>query len=579
MRHYTFNSLFTRLFLSFMLVLVPIYAIGAAIMLWGQQTIQAEIENSTQAQIAFLTNKMEAEISRIKAIQSNFLNDSTVRKLANEYHVMPDYDRYTMIADLNRRLLITEYGSDLLSEVILHLPRLNKSISTVQGYVDLSADERDRLVHDAFSTFKPVLVDRERVYMVTAIPIADVQRLPLVIIESRLSVAALEKYLTQFETYAGSSVWLYHHETDALIMNPAFVISDSDRSAVLSQFSTREPLVATIELAARSYLLISRYSTYLDATISHLIPAQIIYLTPNTGRRLFWFFSLVALAIAVFYALSTYRFVHAPLRQIVQSFHSLEDGNLSVRITSPATHEFHYLYTAFNRMVSVLNQQIEKGYKLEIYNRQAELKQLQSQINPHFMYNTYFMLHRMIKEGDQSNALALSAYLGRYMQSITRDAHDEVTLQQELEHAITYMQIQSLRFAGRIHVTYPDVSQLGDTSDRFFVPRLILQPLLENAFEHGLAATEIDGLVQLTCHITAAGLDIAIEDNNPRLTEQDIAQIKSIIEPNGSDHETTGLLNVHKRIQIKFGTGSGLTIGRGESGGLAIRVHIEQAKE
>jgi two-component system sensor histidine kinase YesM len=574
MHKFYLNSLFSRLFLSFLLVLIPIYATGVAIILWGQKTIQAEIENSTMAQIAFLENKLETEASRIKATQANFLNDSTVRKLANEYAFLPDYERYTLIGDINRRLLITEYGSELLHEAILHFPRVNKSISTASGFVDLQQNQLDILMHDVSSTYKPLLIQDGIIYILTAIPISDPNRLPVLMIESRISIPVLQNYLAQFEANEGSAIWLYSHDADKLIRKQNERFQEAAVSQAVSLLQDKKNMMTSIKVEQETYLLVSRYSAYLDASICELIPTNIIYMIPNTSRRLLWIFTFIVFIIAAFYSLSTYRYVHTPLKKIVHSFHELEDGNLKTQIDSRANYEFSYLYTAFNRMVNVLNQQIEKGYKLEIYNQQAELKQLQSQINPHFLYNTYFMLHRMIKEGDQENALALSDYLGKYMQYITRDAQADVTLLQELEHAVAYLNIQGMRYAGRIRVIAPDINKINEEIGTIRVPRLIFQPILENAFEHGLSSVIHEGIVRFAYVASENYIDFLVEDNNTKLPEADIVYIKNLLNPESAKKEVTGLLNVHKRIQILFGKECGISVRRSEMGGLAILLRM-----
>ena len=115
--------------------------------------------------------------------------------------------------------------------------------------------------------------------------------------------------------------------------------------------------------------------------------------------------------------------------------------------------------------------------------QRAELKQLQSQINPHFLFNSYFLLHRLIKSRNFERAVEISKNMGTYFQFITRNASDTVSLLREYEHAEIYADIQSLRFEGRIAV---EVEPLPLCCQSIMVPRLIIQPSIENAFAHRL---------------------------------------------------------------------------------------------
>lgn len=192
-----------------------------------------------------------------------------------------------------------------------------------------------------------------------------------------------------------------------------------------------------------------------------------------------------------FYSYTTYRLVKNPINKIVESFRRLEQGALDVNIQFKASDEFNYLYEEFNTMVDCLNTLIDNNYKQQIYIQKAELKQLQSQINPHFLYNSYFILRRMILDRDFENAENLSNYLGTYFQYITRNVMEGVTLQKEMEHAISYARIQQMRFSERMAVEFGEVPP---KYRNLIVPRLIMQPILENSIEHGLNRSAKEGL-------------------------------------------------------------------------------------
>ena len=116
-----------------------------------------------------------------------------------------------------------------------------------------------------------------------------------------------------------------------------------------------------------------------------------------------------------------------------------------------------------------------------------ELKQLQSQINPHFLYNSFFNIYRLAKDEDYENLTCFTQYLGSYYQYITRSASDEVSLLDEYNHAKTYCNIQQMRFHNRLELK---MAPLPEAFAGYRVPRLIMQPIIENAFEHGLKTVE-----------------------------------------------------------------------------------------
>lgn len=132
-----------------------------------------------------------------------------------------------------------------------------------------------------------------------------------------------------------------------------------------------------------------------------------------------------------------------------------------------------------NDMEDRLSRLIEEVYVQKNLTQKAQLKQLQAQINPHFLYNSFFTLSRRIKRQDYDNAEEFARHLGNYFKYLTRDGSDFIALRQEVEHAKSYATIQQARFSSRVRVCF---EQLPDSCSGLMVPRLILQPLLENSF-------------------------------------------------------------------------------------------------
>lgn len=177
----------------------------------------------------------------------------------------------------------------------------------------------------------------------------------------------------------------------------------------------------------------------------------------------------------------------------------------------------------------------------------------------------------MIKDRDFENATNLSLFLSGHFQYITRNAPDEVPLRNEVEHARNYIEIQTFRFSGRFSVEFV---LLEDKFNDIPVPRLILQPILENAIEHGIKDNINSGMIRISFHATCTGLKIIIEDNGKNASDKHIASLKEKLLEEGYDTEVTGIINVHRRVKLKYGEKSGLSISRSELGGLKVAINI-----
>lgn len=164
----------------------------------------------------------------------------------------------------------------------------------------------------------------------------------------------------------------------------------------------------------------------------------------------------------------------------------------------------------------------------------------------------------------------LSSHLSRKDEYVTRSGQPDVPLSAEAEHARNYAMIQDMRFSNRIRLRFPPLP--GDMKD-IIVPKLILQPLLENAYQHGLKETMANGLIDVRFQKTETEAVILVEDNGKNLTDEALESLKESLE-NPDVQETTGLINIHRRLRLRFGAPYGLSFNRGESGGLLVKMLI-----
>ena len=233
--------------------------------------------------------------------------------------------------------------------------------------------------------------------------------------------------------------------------------------------------------------------------------------------------------------------------------------------------EFKYIYERFNSMLINLRLLIDQVYIQKILVQKAELRQLQTQINPHFLYNSFFILHRWIKYGYTDGAIQFSYQLGNYFQFLTRNSADEVPLSLEIEHARTYIDIQAIRFSNKLDVHF---EELQAEYYSIMVPRLILQPIIENAFNHGLENI-VDRMI-LSIKFTQSGnmLNIIVEDNGNVLEDSVIERMKQALDDESGSNEITGMVNIHRRIRSKFGKECGVSLARSELGGLKVIISI-----
>jgi len=212
---------------------------------------------------------------------------------------------------------------------------------------------------------------------------------------------------------------------------------------------------------------------------------------------------------------------------------------------------------------------IDKVYEQELTLKDTELKMLQYQINPHFLYNTFFTMYQMLQVAEYENLQKIMSRVGRYFSFITK-SEGYITLSDEMNFCTDYMEIQLIRFGSRIKA---EIEPLPDEVRNLRIPRLSLQPLLENCFKHGLTNKEEDGLIKLSYLIDDAVIKICVEDNGDELDDETLTLICNALTEN-KDAKALGLRNVHKRLQSYFGEEYGIRATRSKLGGLFVEVEL-----
>ncbi len=332
---------------------------------------------------------------------------------------------------------------------------------------------------------------------------------------------------------------------------------------------------STLSIKNQNLYIFAEYSPYLNCSFIQFVPISEILRLPRQYNWFLVLFSFACITGLIIYTIVAHRLVKHPVNMILNAFHKIESGNFEVHlnIKHPTT-EFQHLVTGFNKMAKRLDHTIDQLYMQKIYAQRMELKQLQMQINPHFLYNSYFILHRLIMQEDVYSAKQLSKYLGKYFEYITRNGLDKVPLKKEWEHTVNYLEIQAIRYSIRLSVK---IDELPKEYEEFMVPRLILQPILENAIEHGLASKLGDGVVTLSFKEDNTQIVLQVTDNGEQLLETDINALnEKLCNTENSNMETTALINIHRRLQLEFGKDSGISLLPVYPNGLCVEIRIDK---
>lgn len=290
-----------------------------------------------------------------------------------------------------------------------------------------------------------------------------------------------------------------------------------------------------------------------------------------------WLLGAMGLSLLLL-LLFTFRFfrrkISDPIAALMAGAADIREGQWGRQVNYAAgSREFEYLADSFNQMSAQLHTQFHRLYQEELARRDAQIKALQAHINPHFLNNTLESINWQARmSGDAKTAKMIEALSTVLDAALDRKGMPEVRLSEEMTYVNAYLYIVRQRFGQRLAV---DID-LPDGLMACMVPRLILQPVIENAVEHGIRPGG-EGRVTLRGYLRDGFLILEIE-NDGGLSRQDEEHIARLLSPDydmaGEPSGNIGIANVNQRLRILYGPDCGLSIFAGQGGLVTARLTI-----
>ena len=244
---------------------------------------------------------------------------------------------------------------------------------------------------------------------------------------------------------------------------------------------------------------------------------------------------------------------------LVKKFRRAETGDLSVSEKISGTDEIAVLDQQFNRMLGKLDQLIKTSYVQKLENKEAQLKNLQLQINPHFLYNTLETISSIAAVKQVFVVCDICGKLGEiFRYSLGKNYGELVPLEQEMTHIKNYMFIQKIRYGDRLQVFY----NIDVDAAHVYIPRFILQPIVENAISHGLSNLTSVGTLEVSAFEKKDRLYIESEHDGEGMVREKVAEITRFINTAKpvEGKKNIGIRNVNQRIKLAYGEAYGITI-------------------
>ena len=293
----------------------------------------------------------------------------------------------------------------------------------------------------------------------------------------------------------------------------------------------------------------------------------------NDMIRLSLWLAVVVLAVAVLTSWLLSRLIGKPMRGLASAMESFEsDADHFTYRPVGGTREVQELSDSFEHMVLRIQELMTTVREEEVNLRKTELKALQAQINPHFLYNTLDSIAWMCEQGRNADAVKMVHALARLFRISISRGHELIPIAKELEHAESYLQIQMYRYKNQFTYTFDvDPDCLG-----YYCNKITLQPIIENSINHGLDLMVEEGRIDVRVRFDGDDIVFSVQDNGVGMGPE---QLEAIMQHGPTDRTGIGIKNVNDRLKIYFGRNYGLSITSEPDVGTCVEIRMPRIRE
>lgn len=282
--------------------------------------------------------------------------------------------------------------------------------------------------------------------------------------------------------------------------------------------------------------------------------------------------TIMVLLVPVLVGMLFSRTISRPMKKLTTAMQNFENQNWKYRLNEDEPSEFNYVFKQYNSMASEIERLIQEVYEKQIVAEQARRRQLQAQINPHFLFNSFYMGYRMAKSKDCERVAERCMYLGDYFKALTYLSEDSISLEKEMKFTEKYLELNRMRFEKKLRY---DIS-VEQGLEKAFVSPLLIQPLVENAIRHGVEQADYPCRVNVTIKKKSdSWMMCEVVDDCGKTNEETYERLQKLIQETKMPEECFGLWNVQQRLRDAGGSGLCFKREKNDAGDSYFKVSFE----
>ena len=306
--------------------------------------------------------------------------------------------------------------------------------------------------------------------------------------------------------------------------------------------------VFSFQLNGETYFCCAQYNGMIGWISFICMEWHALFPGAQTLRNYIAILVVVCIFVASVLLMILSQMIMRPLQTLNQAMKQVQSTDFQIHLDNDRTDEIGELTDSFNYMVDHIRTLVNRVYKEQLAQKTAEMEALQAQINPHFLYNSLDSINWMLIDRDQMDISNVVVALGKLMQYSMNNRISLVPLLEEYRNAQDYLIIQRNRLEEQLDYEL----ELEEGLEEFCVPKLILQPLIENAIKYGVLASMHRCKVHVNTYRLEDQICITVSDNGAGMTEEQLKICQQLLSGNSDGHKNIGIRNVARRLQLHF---------------------------
>ncbi|MFD0713992.1 sensor histidine kinase [Paenibacillus sp. GCM10027626] len=556
---------FTKMNSLILALLIPVLIMYTISHQVSVGVIQQNLQDSQMNKLSFLLKQLDDNVRQLSMMANVLLKDPNVKEFRDLDLYGDEINVLKTEQIISQKLNLQSVANAFSNSVVIYAPRIQKAV----GQNSLVYYDREQLYRDAKPQWR---YDSERGQFVlyTFDPINSKSLVGNARLIAKVSFNAgnIVKMLDNYHVEGSGETFLYR-PADGELITSGF---DPDFSGmIVGRIGGRDMQERgnhTVAVNGADYLVNYVKSAELGWYLVDYVPLQKILAPVTESRTFFYLFLGIMLLVSITISYVLYQNIRIPIKNLIRSVQQLKKGNYATRISMKGGNDFTFLIQRFNEMAEQIENLVGKVYAEEIRSREATMKQLQSQINPHFLYNCLAFMKSMAILENNDAIVAMSVHLSKYYRYTTRNEQQLVPMREEIELVRHYLAIQNLQNK-RLSYTI----EIPDAMLDLLIPRLLIQPVVENAILHGIERHAEAGRIRISGVQLIDENRITVEDDGPGMNGQELQALARRLNLPLTEEVGCGLWNVHQRLKLQFEAGSGLRFEAAELRGLKVSLH------